>query len=177
MSVEKVIELIEKNSEALTKKWLEEVTRNTSTPTYHQFPPKKLFYRGQVIFSELGAWLQKNENQIDQVKGYFISEGRERVTEGFALHEVVSSLILIKKVLWDFAQTSGLVDSVFDLSRLLELNNQIVKFFDRAIYFTIVGYEMGLGEKFQSKGFWAYFFRRGPKPGKEVPSAEARPNL
>jgi len=37
----------------------------------------------------------------------------------------------------------GLLDTVRELNKVIDLNIQIVRYFDRAIYFTIVGYTKG----------------------------------
>jgi hypothetical protein len=35
----------------------------------------------------------------------------------------------------------GLLDTTLELYQAIELNNRVIRFFDRAIYFTAVGYE------------------------------------
>ncbi len=37
----------------------------------------------------------------------------------------------------------GLLDTTYDLYQAIELNDRVTLFFDRAIFFTAVGYERG----------------------------------
>jgi hypothetical protein len=49
-------------------------------------------------------------------------------------------LMLMKWHLWLFVQENNFFDSPFMLHQALEFNNRVVLFFDRAIYFTAMGY-------------------------------------
>jgi hypothetical protein len=49
--------------------------------------------------------------------------------------------MLIKKHLWLYLREKNFFDSTYELSQALELNNNVVLFFDRAIYFVTMGYE------------------------------------
>lgn len=42
--------------------------------------------------------------------------------------------------LWRKVLSEALLDTASDMNRAIELNLQVVRYFDRAIYFTIVGY-------------------------------------
>ncbi|TFG91783.1 MAG: hypothetical protein E4H15_05165 [Syntrophobacterales bacterium] len=71
--------------------------------------------------------------------------GAQRRKEGFALSEVIQALITTRRYLWLKVLSDGLLDTALDLHKGLDLNNRVVLFFDRAIYFTAKGYEKGKG--------------------------------
>jgi hypothetical protein len=53
---------------------------------------------------------------------------------------VVQALIRMRVHLWRKVLSEGLLDTAYELNQAIELNTQVVRYFDRAIYFTIVGY-------------------------------------
>jgi len=108
-------------------------------PTYQSFPERQVYDRAYVVFSQLGRWISF-ELDSDEMKKYWVGLGQERRQEGFALPEVFLALCLIRKQLWDKIQSEGLMDSVLDLYQAMELYNRIVTFFDRALYYAIIGY-------------------------------------
>jgi hypothetical protein len=135
----KLVDLIEKNAEELTRAYLRDVKRHSSMPTYQSFPEREVYERAYIVFSQLGRWISF-ELESDEMKKYWTGLGQERRQEGFALPEVFLALCLIRKQLWDKIQSEGLMDSVLDLYQALELYNRIVTFFDRALYYAIIGY-------------------------------------
>jgi hypothetical protein len=64
-----------------------------------------------------------------------------RRREGFYLAEVIRALIVTRRVLWFKIQAEGLLGSIMDPQMALDLNNRVVLFFDRAMYFTTIGFE------------------------------------
>ena len=146
MISEKLVKLIENSADTLTRHWLADVRENPSTPTYHTFPERSLYERAHLVYSQLGTWLSR-ETSKEQVREYYTRLGEERFNEGFALHEVVSALVLLKRHLWLHILSDGQLSTAFELYQSLELNNRVVLFFDRAIYYTIIGYEEGVRVK------------------------------
>ena len=143
MISEKLVSLIESNADVLTKHWLDDVRENPSTPTYHIFPEEKLYKRAHIVYSQLSHWISR-ETSKDEIRNYYVKLGEERFSEGFALHEVISALVLLKRHLWLHILSDGQLSTAFELYQSLELNNRVVLFFDRAIYYTSIGYEEGV---------------------------------
>ena len=134
----KLIKVIQDHSSDLARKWLQNVQKSSTTPTYQTFDEKALLERVQNVYANLGKWL---EEETSQVEHYYTALGAERLEEGFKLSEVLSALSITKRVLWEHVLTQGLLDSALDLHQALELNNQVVLFFDKAAYYVAVGYE------------------------------------
>jgi hypothetical protein len=139
---EKLVELIEHNADSLTKQWLAAVQKHPDTPTYHKFNPDELYRRSYTVYSQLGKWLSKETTKEDIAK-YYITLGQQRRKEGFALSEVIQALIITRRHLWLKVISEGLLDTALELYRAMELNNRVVLFFDRAIFYTSLGYERG----------------------------------
>lgn len=135
----KLVDLIEKNAQELTKAYLREVKRHPGMPTYQSFSDQEVYDRAYLVFSQLGRWISF-ELESDEMKKYWIGLGRKRHQEEFALPEIFLSLCLIRKQLWNKIQSEGVLDNALDLYQALELYNRIVTFFDRALYYAIIGY-------------------------------------
>jgi hypothetical protein len=134
----KLIKVIQDHSSDLARKWLQNVQKSSTTPTYQTFDEKALLERVQNVYANLGKWL---EEETSQVEHYYTDLGAERLEEGFKLSEVLSALSITKRVLWEHVLTQGLLDSALDLHQAMELNNRVVLFFDKAAYYVAVGYE------------------------------------
>jgi hypothetical protein len=139
---QKLVELIEHNADSLTKRWLADVQKHLDTPTYHKFNPDELYQRSYTVYSQLGKWISQETTKEDIAK-YYIALGQQRRKEGFALPEVIQALIITRRHLWLKVLSEGLLDTVLELYRAMELNNRVILFFDRAIFYTSVGYERG----------------------------------
>ena len=137
---EKLIKLIERDADQLTKNWLNNVQNHPTTPTYHTYDKKKLYQRAFRVYSHLGKWISRETSKEDIAKDY-TALGQQRRKEGFALSEVIQALIITRRHVWLKVLSDGFLDTVLDHHQALELNNRVVLFFDRAIFFTSLGYE------------------------------------
>ena len=133
-------EFIERNSEELTKNWLRIVRNHQLTRSYGAFDEDKLYDRALAVYTQLGRWLSRDVTKGD-IETSFTALGTMRRREGFYLAEVIRALIVTRRVLWFRIQAEGLLGSVMDPQMALDLNNRVVLFFDRAMYFTTLGFE------------------------------------
>ena len=134
------VSLIERNAEPLAKHWLEIVLTHPGTPTYHRWDQRQLYTRVFEVYKNLGQSISERTTKKDIAREY-VALGRQRHTEGFVLSEVIQALIIARRVLWLKIQADGLLDTALDLNLALEISNKVVLFFDRAIYYTALGYE------------------------------------
>jgi len=137
---QKLVDLIERNAAELTNNWLADVRREMSLTTYQKFDNIELYNRAFRVYSQLGRWISRETTKEDIARDY-MALGAERRKEGFALSEVIHALILIRRNLWKKILGEGILDTTLDLYQAIELNNRVTLFFDRAIYYTAVGYE------------------------------------
>jgi hypothetical protein len=60
--------------------------------------------------------------------------------------------MLIKRHLWLYTLEKHFFDTSYEFQQALEFNNRVVLFFDRAIYFTTMGYEKELRKVAEKSG-------------------------
>ena len=138
----KLVGLIESNADVLSRRWVDLVRNHPGTPTYRSYDEEKLYDRAFRVFSQLGKWLSRDTTKADIAKKYN-ALGSQRRQEGFKISEVIQALTITRRVLWFKVLQDGLLDNALDLRSAIDLNNQVVQFFDRAIFFTITGFEEG----------------------------------
>jgi len=138
----RLVGLIEKNADELTKNWLNKVRHDAGLQTYHRLDDPDLVSRAHRVYSHLGQWISR-ETSKEEIAREYIALGAQRRKEGFALSEVIQALLLIRRTLWQKVMDEGLLDTTYDLYQAIELNDRVTLFFDRAVFFTAVGYERG----------------------------------
>jgi hypothetical protein len=139
MLTAQLVTMIEKHADQLTRRVVQELETNPRTPTYHTLDPQDNYTRVYDVVSHLGDWLDfKSEAATERA---YRKLGQKRFREGIPISEVVSALTLTKQTLRRYIKTEGWVDSAMHLYQQIELYDMISHFFDRAIYFTVSGYE------------------------------------
>jgi len=141
----RLVDLIEHNADRLTRDWLADVKRRPETPTYHRYPDEQLYERVHEVYRNLGKWVCREATAADVARVY-TALGRQRHGEGFTLSEVLEALILTRRHLWLLVLSEAFLDTALDLQQALDLNARAVLFFDRAMYFTALGFEEARAE-------------------------------
>ncbi len=140
MISDRLVHLIEQHAEELSRRWLNLIRQDTYVLTYHRFSEDKLKNLAFHLYRHLSEYLQAGANR-HKVEEVYTQLGAERFHEGFEASEVVRALVLSKRNLWTFIMNRGFMDGATELYQMLELYTTISLFFDRAIFFTVRGYE------------------------------------
>ena len=136
---DELVDAVQQNSEKIVDLWLNDISTNPSTRGYHQFDKEDLFQRAMFIMGHFGAWL-KGEKGESEFKAFYTGLGSHRWSGGIPLEELISSLSLLKKHIWMFTYSFGVWEKAVDIYRMFELGERLVYFFDRAAYYTVMGY-------------------------------------
>jgi len=140
----RLVELIERNADQLTRRWMEVVRTHEGTPTYHTYDEEKLYERAYSVYSQLGKWLSA-ETTHEEVKRIYTALGAQRCKEGFKISELLEALLVTRQLLWSKIESEGLLDTALDLNQALELSDRTVAFFDRCAIYAARGYEEAQG--------------------------------
>lgn len=139
--INRFIGLIEDHAESLSLKWVEEVRSNSLTSGYREFSKKELHDIVFNRFRRLGKWVAKQENVDKEIALSFREMGEARARSGVKSSEMVYSVILERDMLFKYIKDQGIVTEGIDLNRALQFSEQLNYFYDKAIYFALVGYE------------------------------------
>ena len=135
----RLVELIEKHSERLSRELSEKVWNSPRCSDLHKVPSAELEARTHEIYRNLSDWLlNKTEAELEQ---RYTELGARRCEQGVAYSHFLWAVTATKEHLRIFVQREGLSDTAMELHGELELLFLLGKFFDCALYYAAVGYE------------------------------------
>jgi len=145
-----LIELIEIHSRRLTADVVDDLLNNQRTRGFRTVRRCDLEPRVAELLHHLGNWI--GDPRSDRTRAEFTEWGRRRFDQGIPLSELVFAIIIIKQHLHRYIGDHGLVGAAFPrveadyvlplhLHSLQELNLQVGRFFDEALYSLAIGYE------------------------------------
>lgn len=140
MLSQRLVELIQRNTDIMTKRVMEDIRKHPGTATYRTLDQEQLHARVFEVYNRFNLWMSDRSSKED-IKKFYTALGRQRRQEGFAISEVIQALIIARRHIWLLVDSEGFMDTALDLRNALDLVNRSVLFFDRAIYFTAVGFE------------------------------------
>lgn len=134
----KLVRLIERHAERLSRGLAEQIRVAERTSDFRKIPAKDLQLAAADVYRDLETWLlRKTEHDIES---RFRTIGSCRAGEGVGLHQFVWALMLTRDHLWHFLDQEGFADNIVELHGEQELRKMLNQFFDRAIYYGILGY-------------------------------------
>ena len=146
MMLYRLVRLIETHSQALAACLLDRVQNSELTQGYQQkVPTEDLKERVYEIYRHLGEWLiGKDESYLEQ---RYLQIGARRACQQVPLSEVIWVIVLTKENLWDFVKKEAVLERPVEVFGELEMLQLLEQFFDRAIYYASVGYELAGADK------------------------------
>ena len=137
---QRLVKLIESHADELSRNLLQDLRKRDSTSTFRTYDEKEIYERAFNVYSHLGKWISR-ETTKDEIAKHYTALGAKRHQEGFALSEIIQALIMTRRHLWLKVLAEGFLDTALDLNQALNLNNRVMLFFDRAIFYVAVGYQ------------------------------------
>jgi hypothetical protein len=135
----KLVKLIETHSDQLAHGLCEKLRRSEKTSDFSRVPGDELEAAAFDVYRHLGEWLlTKTETDVEL---RYKEIGAWRAAQGVSLTQWVWAILLTKEHLWGFLQRESLVDRPFEVYGELELLRLLDQFFDRAIYYGLLGYQ------------------------------------
>lgn len=135
----KLMHLIERHSEELAIGLTHKLRASERTVDFRKIPSDELCEGTEGLYCHLGEWLLgKTEKDLEE---RFREIGTRRAAEGIGLHQFVWALIISREHLFQFLGAQAFADSVVELYSELELQQALSQFFDRAMYYGVLGYE------------------------------------
>jgi hypothetical protein len=128
-----LVSLIQEQAGEVARLWLADVLASPTTQSFRAADSGRLAERAILALSQFGRWLN-GDVAADEVEAFYRILAHEQKAQGFQAHEVLSSLMLLKKHIWAFALARGVWHGPVDVYRVLELNRRMAVFFDRAAY-------------------------------------------
>ncbi len=138
MRAGKLVTLIEDHADELATRMVRKVREDPRMAAYQRFDDEDLGERARMVYANLGKWLGDTSEGL--VEEEYFRLGKLRCGEGIPLSQMVMALLVTRRNLWHLVELQGW-DTVFDLRQQLDLELLVVRFFDRAIFHAVSGYE------------------------------------
>jgi hypothetical protein len=139
MLATRLVRLIEAHSEQLATSLTEKIRTSQRTLDYLKIAPEELKQQAYDIYGHLGEWIMsKTESDIEL---HYTHIGEHRAQQGIRYSDFVWALVITKENLFHYLQTAAVSDRAIELLGELELLQLVEQFFDRALYYAMVGYE------------------------------------
>lgn len=135
----RLIHLIEDHADRLAEGLMRKLDNSEScSELLHAVPAPELQHRAHEIYHNVAEWLlNKSDAEIEE---RFIGLGARRARQGVPYSQMLYALLATKEHLWQFLRDEALLEPT-ELIGELDLLYTLDRFFDRAAYFSSVGYE------------------------------------
>jgi len=140
MMLYRLVHLIESHSQALSACLLDRVQSSEAAPDYKNVPPDDLKERVYEVYRHLGDWLL-TKDELDLERRY-LRVGADRAKQKVPFSQVAWVIVLTKDNLWEFLKKEATEDRPVEVYGELEMLQLLDHFFDRAIYYAALGYEL-----------------------------------
>ena len=134
-----LIRLIEGHADQLAEGLMKKQRLSDRTTEYRKVPPEELHKGARELYTNLGDWLlTKTESDIEL---RCTRMGARRAAQGIPVTQLLWAVLMSKEHLFAFLQREGFAEGALQLYGELELMQMLDQFFDRVLYYTVVGYE------------------------------------
>ena len=134
-----LVRLIERHADELAEGLMKKLRNSDRTTEFRKVPPEELKNGAREIYLNLGDWLlTKTESDIEV---RYTQLGSRRATQGVPVTQFLWAVLLSKEHLFAFLQREAFAEGPVQLYSELELVQFLDQFFDRALYYAVVGYE------------------------------------
>jgi hypothetical protein len=135
----RLMRLIERHAEELAIGLTVKLGRSELTSDFREIPAEEVQQTTTELYRNLGEWLlNKTEKDVER---HFVSIAQQRAADGVRLPQFVWAVIMSRNHLYQFLMGHAFVDNIVELYSELELQQLLNQFFERAIYYGVVGYE------------------------------------
>lgn len=142
----RLVHLIEDHSDDLADGLLRKFQTSPRSKDLRKIPAQELRNRSYEILHRLSDWLLcKSDADIQR---RYLEIGALRATQEVSLGDLCWAIVLTKEHIWDFLQRQGFLQGPVEIYGEMELLRLLDQFFDRAICYSVEGYENTNSENF-----------------------------
>jgi hypothetical protein len=136
---DKLIDILENHSEEIARQWSQAVSTSARTPSYHSLAKDKYVEHGVEFYRNLRTLYFSKPPYAEETK-YFRRFADDMHAQKMPLHEVVYSLVLMRRHIWLFADFHVVFTTTLDMHQAVESINRTIQMFDHVIYSVIQRY-------------------------------------
>lgn len=136
----RLVRLIEHHSTPLAEGLMHKLDNCEKCSDLRKVPRHEVEERSREIYQHLSEWLvNKTEADIERT---YRRIARRRYEQGVSLSQLYWAMVITKEHLWDYLIHEGATESPLDLRAGFELIRLMEQFFEAAIYYMSMEYEV-----------------------------------
>jgi len=136
---DKLIEITERHTDKMSRRWCESVRTNPRTPSYHSKTPDQCILHAVDFYKNLRR-IYFSAKPYTEVNKFFTRYAEESFREGTPLHEAAYALIMMRRHMWLFADFQAMFVTPLDNQQAVETINKTIRLFDHGLYILIQKY-------------------------------------
>lgn len=136
----KLIEITEKNAEAIARQWYNNIKLNPKTPYYHTIPEEKAIQHALKFYSRIGK-LFLSESPFEDAHVLFGQLAEDSYRARVPLSQAIYALTLMRRHMWLYAEFQVAFMTAVDHHHAAESLNRTILMFDYATYVIALKYE------------------------------------
>ncbi len=137
---------IEKFHDQIKENFMEDAHDRRQLLTSHSMGKAVLEDLADSICSEFTKNIDRRTS-VEVIADEYLRMGLHCAEADISYAEMARVFILLKRHIWLFFQESNFAGQPFDVRSIVALNNRTALFFDRAMYYFLVGYEQASVEE------------------------------
>ena len=139
MLSDQLVKIIEDRENHLATNWFNDVMESPYTPHIKTFPRDEVLSIALKVLENLASWLKPGSSS--DLESTYKRFGEQLYYKGFSMEEMMMLLVLIKRHIWLHLLAEGIMTTNIEVYQALDVNNKVVLYFDRAIYFGLIGFK------------------------------------
>ncbi|HMK34291.1 MAG TPA: hypothetical protein VK463_04430 [Desulfomonilaceae bacterium] len=136
---------IQRFHEQIKEAFLEDTFHKREILAHYRLGKAMLQDLADSILSEFATNIDRRTT-VETIADRYVQLGITCCENDLSFSEMVRVLILLKRHIWLFFQESNFAGQPFDVRSIVALNNRTTLFFDRAIYYFLVGFEQAASD-------------------------------
>lgn len=141
----KFVKLIEENHQEIVERYINDLLRNEKTTAYRGLDHQMIYEIGDKIYRELSQWLSFKQSERE-INNFYEKLGKMRLQQGIPASQVFYALVLLKRHMWLFME-QRLENDITEYKQATALINRVLLFFDRSVYYMLIGHEKETSRK------------------------------
>jgi hypothetical protein len=139
------VQLVEKNHAQITERFMNDLMKNPDTDAYRTLDRGLIYEHSDIVYRDLSTWISR-EYPKSKIAERYMKIGEDRWNRGIPFSQVQKALSLQMRHLWLFVMDK-LFSDMTAYQDALELNNRVVLYFERAMFYVLKGYEKMIYKK------------------------------
>ena len=139
---DRLMDLYSLNAEHIAEQWHRALIKSPRTPSFSCNPKESCLRHATFLYKKLGR-MYFTDKPYQEVMSVLDASGyaEELYGRGIPLAEAVYALILMRRHVWLYAETSSLYNTASDMYLVMQSTNRILLLFDYAVYIVIEKYD------------------------------------